>query len=284
MQIQTYVHYTHIYTIHIHIYVIYHDFVYMANLLYSIQHLQIYLFSYLKVGVFKCIVRVMESEDEEPLFKGELMESLLKPKKYKVRLYVLRALKLTPMDIGLDGKPSKSDPYLRVKLGKSTFDDREHAIDNAVDVDLYKCIEFDAELPGTSQLIIDVMDKDDFGPYSDDLIGRTIMDLEDRWFDARWQELGQENRRLPAAVGTSSEEASKPRWCTKPIETRSIYVPSNKAPQVRILNISISISINLSYEYINISPSTFIHNDTHIYIYININIHIHTYITHFYIL
>ena len=39
----------------------------------------------------------------------------------------------------------------------------------------------DAELPGTSQLIVDVMDKDTIG--SDDLIGSTVIDLEDRWFD-----------------------------------------------------------------------------------------------------
>ena len=56
----------------------------------------------------------------------------------------------------------------------------------------------DAELPGTSQLIIDVMDKDTIG--SDDLIGSTIIDLEDRWFDQRWQEMGREFR-VPSADG-----------------------------------------------------------------------------------
>lgn len=32
---------------------------------------------------------------------------------------------------------------------------------------------------------IDVMDYDDIG--GDELIGRTVIDLEDRWFDQRWQ-------------------------------------------------------------------------------------------------
>lgn len=40
------------------------------------------------------------------------------PKTYKVRLYVLQALNLTPMDVGVGGRPGKSDPYLRVRLGK----------------------------------------------------------------------------------------------------------------------------------------------------------------------
>lgn len=87
------------------------------------------------------------------------------------------------MDIDIFGKPAKSDPYLRVHLGKDSFDDREHAVDDATDVDLYKLVEFNAELPGTSQLTIELMDKDDF--FSDDLIGKTVIDLEDRWFDKR---------------------------------------------------------------------------------------------------
>lgn len=32
---------------------------------------------------------------------------------------------------------------------------------------------------------IEVMDYDDIG--GDELIGRTVIDLEDRWFDQRWQ-------------------------------------------------------------------------------------------------
>ena len=56
----------------------------------------------------------------------------------------------------------------------------------------------DAELPGTSQLIVDVMDKDTIG--SDDLIGSTVIDLEDRWFDQRWQMWGREFR-VPSADG-----------------------------------------------------------------------------------
>ncbi len=36
------------------------------------------------------------------------------------------------------GKPAKSDPYLRVKLGDFKFDDRKHAVDDVTEVDFYK--------------------------------------------------------------------------------------------------------------------------------------------------
>ena len=63
----------------------------------------------------------------------------------------------------------------------------------------------DTELPGTSQLIVDVMDKDTIG--SDDLIGSTVIDLEDRWFDQNWQIWGREFR-VPSADGGDIAEGT----------------------------------------------------------------------------
>ena len=67
--------------------------------------------------------------------------------------------------------------------------------DDVVDVDLYRLVQFNAELPGTSQLVIEMVDKNSFGV--DEPIGKTVVDLEDRWFDYRWQEWGRENLVLP---------------------------------------------------------------------------------------
>eukprot|EP00604_Paraphysomonas_vestita_P002816 CAMPEP_0174818892 /NCGR_PEP_ID=MMETSP1107-20130205/1828_1 /TAXON_ID=36770 /ORGANISM="Paraphysomonas vestita, Strain GFlagA" /LENGTH=1810 /DNA_ID=CAMNT_0016031457 /DNA_START=453 /DNA_END=5885 /DNA_ORIENTATION=- len=169
------------------------------------------------VGKFKGLVRVMLEENEPALFD---MTALLKPQQYKVRLYVLAGKNLTPMDMGFGGRPGKSDPYLKVKLGKELFDDRENAVDDVTDVDIYKLVEFNAELPGYSQLHISVMDKDEIG--TDDVIGSTTIDLEDRWFDNRWQEIGRSNR---------NEDPEKLRWDTKDLERRSLYVPSSNNPQ-----------------------------------------------------
>ena len=172
------------------------------------------------VGKFKGLIRVMQSPDEPSLID---LSSLLKPSGYKIRLYVLNASNLTAMDMGFMGKPGRSDPYLRVKLGKNLFDDRVNAIDDVVDADMYKVIEMNAELPGTSQLQIEVMDKDDIG--SDDLIGKTVIDLEDRWFDGRWQKLGSENR------VTATDDPNGVRWDTKPIEVRSLYCSTSNNAQ-----------------------------------------------------
>lgn len=169
------------------------------------------------VGKFKGLIRILASPDEPPLFD---LAQLLNPKGYRVRLYVLRALKLTAMDMGFGGRPGLSDPYLKAVLGKEKFDDRENHIDDVVDADLYKVIEFNTELPGAGLLDVAVYDYDDFG--GDDLIGRTVIDLEDRWFDNRWQKLGMENR---------TESMDGYRWQTKPLEKRPLYNPSSMQPQ-----------------------------------------------------
>ena len=177
------------------------------------------------VGIFKGLVRVYVDVDNPPPFD---MAQLRIPQTYLCRLYVLRGLNLTPMDPGFGGRPGKSDPYLKIKLGDVIFDDRENAIDDVTDVDFYKMIEFGCELPGISQLTLQVYDHDIIG--SDDLIGETTIDLEDRWFDEKWQQIGEENRHEPSG-GAERAEEELPRWNTKDVERRTLYVPTSNASQ-----------------------------------------------------
>jgi hypothetical protein len=144
----------------------------------------------------------------------------MKPLTYCIRLYALRGVKLAALDTDIFGKPQNSDPYLKVSLGKKTFNDRENAVDDAVDVDFYKMITFETQLPGISQLKIHVYDKDLIG--IDDVIGSTVIDLEDRWFDHRWQSYGEENMIKP---GDDAQDPSRVRLATKPVERRGLYVP-----------------------------------------------------------
>ena len=202
------------------------------------------------VGKLKGLIRIIEHKDEPSLIPKELLDALFKPKGYKIRVYILKGIGLAPLDKDMFGKPQPSDPYVLVKLGKEVFNDRKHAVTDAVDVDLYKMIPFDAELPGTSQLEITLMDKNDFHSdavignvhittcvlcitFSHDcipcVVGSTKIDLEDRWFDSRWQKLGEESVRLPSDI--TDQKTMKTRWQTKPIERRSLYIPSNKAPR-----------------------------------------------------
>lgn len=45
--------------------------------------------------------------------------------------------------------------------------------------------EFDAEFPGAPPLVIKAYDYDDL--FGDDLIGKTTIDLDDRFFCPDWQ-------------------------------------------------------------------------------------------------
>lgn len=178
------------------------------------------------VGKFKGLVCVKESKDDPDVFPKEIVEQIMNPKAYKVRLYVLQGTNLARMDKDVFGKASSSDPYLKVNLGKYKFNDRKNAIDDVTEVDFYKLIEMDAELPGTSQLQVRVMDKNSIG--RDALIGLTTIDLEDRLFDKRWQDWGKVNESLP---GSNPDRPSDIRWRTKPIERRSLFQPGTTNSQ-----------------------------------------------------
>jgi len=185
--------------------------------------------TFIVVGKFKGLVRVMlDEKNDPPLLEPALMNALMKPKPYKVRLYCLRTRGLASMNNkDLFGRPPKCDPYLRVTLGKFTFDDRANAQSDMNNMDMYQIVEINAELPGSSQLKIEVMDKVDV-VGRDNLLGSTTIDLEDRWFDKRWQAYGEENMIEP---GKDPNDATKVRWRTKPIEQRVLNHGSSSQGQ-----------------------------------------------------
>ena len=75
-----------------------------------------------------------------------------------------------------------SDPYLKVKLGgKTIHNDRRSYLAKTLHCDWYKCIPLTVTVPGDGKVRIEVWDHDRFS--GDDLIGRTSIDLEDRY---RW--------------------------------------------------------------------------------------------------
>jgi len=48
-------------------------------------------------------------------------------------------------------------------------------------------LEFGAHFPGSKPIVIQAFDYDDI--FGDDLIGKTIVDLDDRFFTPNWQAL-----------------------------------------------------------------------------------------------
>lgn len=163
------------------------------------------------VGVFKGLVRVMMNKTDPPLYDAKL---LLNPLTYQVRVYVLNGNGFRPMDVGSGGRLGKSDPYLKLSLGKDVVNDVKNYIEDTTDPDFYRMFEFKATLPGASRLEIAAYDYDFLG--KDDLIGRTVIDLEDRLFDRRWQIMGQEHE-------------TQSRYRPRPIEKRTLFVPTSNA-------------------------------------------------------
>ena len=107
--------------------------------------------------------------------------SALAPQEVAVRAYVLRGKNLRPLD------PSGlCDPYLKVELSgtRKRFGSRKDHVKETLAPWFYKSFAFTTELPGCSQLQFKLLDWDKND--SDDLIGATTIDLEDRWFSAAW--------------------------------------------------------------------------------------------------
>lgn len=68
----------------------------------------------------------------------------------------------------------------------------------------FKHFDFDVEFPGAPPLVIQAYDYDDL--FGDDMIGETVVDLDDRFFSPEWQSIKE-----------------------KPVEYRELKHPSSTA-------------------------------------------------------
>jgi hypothetical protein len=157
-----------------------------------------------RVGQFKGIVRIIKDPRKTP--PPVALESLLRPEQYLVRVYVLNGRDMMPMDAG-----GTSDPYLTLSLGNVRVSDRANYVPRNLNPGFFRCYELKASLPGPSRLHITTWDYDLV--TFDDLIGETVIDLEDRWFDPRWQSFGMERQ-------------TAERLAPKPLEDRSLFAPT----------------------------------------------------------
>ncbi|XP_022792926.1 myoferlin-like isoform X1 [Stylophora pistillata] len=129
------------------------------------------------VGEFKGAFRIYPIPDEMP--DTDLPETMFTnlpsslPIECTVRVYVVLATDLQPQD------PSGlADPYLIVSLGKKKYDDQEDFKPNTLNPVFGKMFEFKTSIPQDKDLKIQVMDYDYLS--RDDLIGETVVDLEQR--------------------------------------------------------------------------------------------------------
>ncbi len=66
-----------------------------------------------------------------------------------VRLYVIEGFNFASRDVG-----SYSDPYLIIKCGKITFNERENALVDEPNPKFYKHYDFEASFPGAPPIIV----------------------------------------------------------------------------------------------------------------------------------
>ncbi|XP_022089546.1 otoferlin-like isoform X2 [Acanthaster planci] len=96
------------------------------------------------------------------------------PKGVMVRVYIIKAMDLHPTDVN-----GKADPYIVTQIGKHKINDKEHYISKNLNPVFGKCFEFEVTFPLESKLTVQVYDWDMIG--SDDMIGETVIDLENRY-------------------------------------------------------------------------------------------------------
>ncbi|XP_074941861.1 fer-1-like protein 6 [Phalacrocorax aristotelis] len=95
--------------------------------------------------------------------------------KVLIRVYIVAALNLSPADP--DGK---SDPYIVLRLGNTEIKDRENYIPKQLNPVFGRSFEIQATFPKDSLLTVLIYDHDFVG--TDDLIGETKIDLENRFY------------------------------------------------------------------------------------------------------
>ncbi|EDM16216.1 rCG59426 [Rattus norvegicus] len=92
-----------------------------------------------------------------------------------IRVYIVAAFNLSPADP--DGK---SDPYIVLRLGQTEIKDRDKYIPKQLNPVFGRSFEIQATFPKESLLSVLIYDHDMIG--SDDLIGETKIDLENRFY------------------------------------------------------------------------------------------------------
>ncbi|XP_043946076.1 fer-1-like protein 4 [Protopterus annectens] len=100
-----------------------------------------------------------------------------RPLKVLVRVYVIKATNLTPADPN-----GKADPYIVVKIGEQHQDSKDRYIPKQLNPVFGEVFEMTISFPLETELMISIYDHDMVG--SDDLIGETKIDLENRYYSA----------------------------------------------------------------------------------------------------
>ncbi|CEM05827.1 unnamed protein product [Vitrella brassicaformis CCMP3155] len=145
-----------------------------------------------------------------------------KEERVRVHLYVLTGRNLTNIDTF-----GKSDPFLEVSMaGKKVVSSK--VFNENLNPDFYEHIEMTATIPGDAMLTIAVIDK---GALINRLIGKTSIDLEDRWMALRYCKPTDEEIKNPikeqpteSAVDGKRDDELPPFRISSPLEIMPLHV------------------------------------------------------------
>jgi hypothetical protein len=159
-------------------------------------------------GVFKGLLAVSPGtrgdDSGADILAG--MHSLIVPTEFVVRVYAICGHDLLPPP-GL--QPADLTPFVRLRLGGRTVDTRRSsaALRGSPDPQFRACLELRVTLPGNALVALEV--HHDGGAFaSEQLVGRTEIDLEDRLFSPAWRALGMDH--MPPMVPIESRPLTHP--------------------------------------------------------------------------
>ncbi|KAM4622831.1 fer-1-like protein 4 [Discoglossus pictus] len=127
------------------------------------------------MGKYKGSFYIYPAEEATSEFKIMKGVPRNRPVKVLVRIYIVKATNLSPADPN-----GKADPYVVVKVGGQVKDSKERYIPKQLNPVFGEVFELTISFPMESEILISVFDHDLVG--SDDLIGETKLDLENRFY------------------------------------------------------------------------------------------------------
>ena len=95
---------------------------------------------------------------------------------------MISAFDLSSRDLG-----SPSDPFLVLECNNQVINERENYQLDEPCHEFYKVYDFYGTFPGSTSMKIQIWDYDAI--FGDELIGTTLIDLEDRFFSIEWNSL-----------------------------------------------------------------------------------------------
>ncbi|XP_050838192.1 fer-1-like protein 4 isoform X3 [Serinus canaria] len=164
-----------------------------------------------------------------------------RPIKVLVRVYIVKATNLSPADPN-----GKADPYVVVTVGKQQKDTKERYITKQLNPVFGEVLELTVSFPMESELTVAIFDHDLVG--SDDLIGETKIDLENRFFSKHrancgvaaqydlngynmWRDAFKPTQILDSLCKKNSIPAAEYRWEEIKVDNKIFKVPPEAFPE-----------------------------------------------------